>query len=272
MNRATLPPVTLDCARCGTEFTVNGAKAKAYDARSGRTVKYCSKACSDLGRRSVTHFTCVQCGESKDLNRRKRPDGTDGSFIYQQKFCSGDCKAAHRSANLAAANGQFFNCKQCGADCERTLRVDDRGRKRGWTSNSMFCSLSCRSTHVMSAARGQSVGHLDKNGYRIISVGGVQVAEHRYVMEQKIGRPLLPDETVHHIDGRRAFNDERNLELWSSRHGKGQRVSDKIAAALELFELYPETLRAAGYVRIEQHQPDITMHTAEEYLDFVMMN
>ena len=63
---------------------------------------------------------------------------------------------------------------------------------------------------------------------------GKQRAIHIVVMERKIGRKLLAGETVHHKDGNRANYDEQNLELWTSRHGKGQRVDDRIAAAKAL--------------------------------------
>lgn len=48
-----------------------------------------------------------------------------------------------------------------------------------------------------------------------------QIPEHRYVMSQKISRPLRRDETVHHIDGDRLNNNPDNLELHQGRHGKG---------------------------------------------------
>lgn len=42
------------------------------------------------------------------------------------------------------------------------------------------------------------------------------IREHRYVMEQHIGRYLLPEEVVHHIDGNRTNNDISNLELFAN--------------------------------------------------------
>lgn len=73
-----------------------------------------------------------------------------------------------------------------------------------------------------------------------------EVFEHRYVMEQHLGRKLLPNETVHHIDGVRHNNALSNLELFSSRHGPGQRVTDKVAWAIDILRQYPEFTREAG--------------------------
>lgn len=43
-----------------------------------------------------------------------------------------------------------------------------------------------------------------------------RVREHRLVMENKIGRYLLPSEVVHHIDGNKSNNSTKNLKLYSS--------------------------------------------------------
>lgn len=60
----------------------------------------------------------------------------------------------------------------------------------------------------------------------------------RLVMEEMLGRKLLPNETVHHRNGDKLDDRPENLELWASRHPKGQRVSDLVAFAEEILELY----------------------------------
>lgn len=62
--------------------------------------------------------------------------------------------------------------------------------------------------------------------------------QHRFVMEQELGRKLYPEENVHHRNGRRDDNDPSNLELWVKPQTAGQRVEDLVAWVIEHYPQY----------------------------------
>jgi hypothetical protein len=88
---------------------------------------------------------------------------------------------------------------------------------------------------LLKAARGQ--GGYDGRGYRVITVNGQRYLEHRWVMECQLGRPLWPDEEVHHKNRIRDDNDPANLELWCTPQPRGGRAEDLVAFYVER---YPE--------------------------------
>lgn len=87
-------------------------------------------------------------------------------------------------------------------------------------------------------------GSADGRGYRVITVGGKRYLEHRWVMEQQLGRPLEPDEEVHHRNRIRDDNNPVNLELWCTPQPRGGRVEDLVAFYVERYpELAEQALR-----------------------------
>lgn len=59
-------------------------------------------------------------------------------------------------------------------------------------------------------------------------------------MEEIVGRPLWPDENVHHRNGVRDDNRPENLELWVKPQPQGQRVADLVAW---IVDRYPHEVR-----------------------------
>lgn len=75
------------------------------------------------------------------------------------------------------------------------------------------------------------------------STGRVQ--EHHFVMSQVLGRPIRPDEMVHHKNGVRHDNRPENLELCVlKRQPPGQRIDDLVDWAVALLRDYRPDLLA----------------------------
>ncbi len=90
---------------------------------------------------------------------------------------------------------------------------------------------------------------VDKStGYMRRSILGSSTKEfqHRIVMEETLGRKLLPGENVHHKDGDRTNNEPSNLELWTVSQPAGQRVQDKIQWAEEFLAQYGYVITYEG--------------------------
>lgn len=94
-------------------------------------------------------------------------------------------------------------------------------------------------------------GGLDSNGYVVVTAVGHPNAQKngrirrcRLVMSGLLGRPLYPDETVHHRNGIRSDDDARNLELRVGGHGVGQRIEDRVVDAVRVLERYASEMLA----------------------------
>lgn len=241
-------PIQKICEKCGAPFSVRPRDSSQ---------RFCGRACKieheavygrENARVESTAFTCAQCGAPFTM----KPAGVRA---YRKKwgkdplYCSTKCGGLGR--RLADADWQV-NCIQCGGQMPIQRRPGGSVNRQ-----KRLCSTACRSafrrTRYQANNPDQEITkRTARNGYIRMVVPGKNgkpsrdVFEHRYVMENLIGRVLYPEETVHHVNGIKADNRPENLELFSSRHGPGQRVIDKVAFAIEMLRLYPEFARAAG--------------------------
>jgi hypothetical protein len=141
----------------------------------------------------------------------------------RQTYCSNECK---RGTSV---------CKCCSV----SFVVSKKAKGE-------YCSTACFYEH--GTPTGSRI--VANNGYVLVKVpkgtpgakkygtrGTNWMLEHRYVMQQKLGRPLEPRENVHHINGKRDDNSLENLELWKKSQPCGVRSSDYHCAGCACFAL-----------------------------------
>lgn len=106
-------------------------------------------------------------------------------------------------------------CALCGKGFNKPYHCS----KKSWKIVK-YCSKSCRAKGNGINNRGIHNGNykggcISANGYKVLHINGKRITEHRYVMEQYLGRKLSRFEIVHHIDGNKLNNSLKNLFLFS---------------------------------------------------------
>jgi len=88
---------------------------------------------------------------------------------------------------------------------------------RPYRAQSKYCSRPCMWSQNGKHQKPLFNDRVNSRGYVffIAYENGVkkEIKKHRHIMEQHIGRKLLDNEDVHHIDGNRFNNDISNLQL-----------------------------------------------------------
>lgn len=187
---------------------------------------------------------CEQCGAAV------APQG--------KRFCSTTCWYAYTKARRTVPcevckqpfERKYKTQKACSVECGNKLKRTDRDvvckacgetfeRPHGKTQE--YCSRSCAQRgriRTGQQAYPEGATTLHTSGYILEKQDGEWVMQHRLVMERFLGRKLLPNERVHHRNGKRDDNRKQNLEVWTIRgNGKkdpaGIRVRDALESVLE---------------------------------------
>ena len=168
-------------------------------------LRFCSHRCASDFKRKGEIVQCVQCG--KDFWRYPSKNN--------QVYCSRSCATTAR--NLTAANPSYH----------RDITGENNpifGKGLKGASNPMY------GKRRELCPRWKGGRKVRKDGYTLVLApddhpypadshkqsGLKYVLEHRYVMEQHLGRYLDPAEVVHHIDGNPRNNAIGNLRLYAS--------------------------------------------------------
>ena len=147
-----------------------------------------------------------------------------GRFTGGTKFCCERCKWTWHNRNRTLTPNADYKCKVCG---KRVRKWVAPSRVRSGQDTLEYCSRACAGVGRSGADHPQWRGgrRIDEDGYVLVycpdhpHARNGCVAEHRLVMERKIGRLLRPEEVVHHINRVLADNKPENLRLYAS-HSK----------------------------------------------------
>jgi hypothetical protein len=174
--------------------------------------------------------TCAHCKDRFQTN------------FSEANYCSRSCAASGRKRTNKQISRKCLTCEK--EFSVPPCRLKAKRRTKHGHNVASFCSRPCgyaydrrQSTHRSVHPSGYVFVNIPK-GHPLYTerkgrgVRNYVMREHRLVMEKHLGRYLLPNETVHHKNGKRSDNRIENLELWVKAQPSGQRVSD-LRAELE---------------------------------------
>lgn len=227
---------------CGEPYKVARRKAE--------TSRYCCDEHRDLAARRPDWGNCPVCGLPVPAHRKYC------STAHYREATKGKSRQTRSDKNSRKVEWFYGSCS--GPDCCNLL---ERRRARNSPDGPFYCSKGCYRRDAGRFGKRGGAPSVPVGTRRVTSEGYIDVrvekgkgrgrgrwkAEHVLLMEQLLGRAVLPGETVHHVNTVRDDNStdgplvnwrSGNLELWSHGQPKGARVVDLVEWAKTLLRRY----------------------------------
>lgn len=198
------------CEQCSAEVLSYPSKPKRFCSQScGAKWRALNVGMPTKPRRGET-VSCRTCGA--DIYR--------GPNEHKKAYCSNECR------NVGNRRGELRPCESCGTEFWSPPSMDGK----------RFCSRQCYEAQRIKAS-GAGREHngreaiSDHSGYIRIwqpdhpAASQGRILEHRWVVEQSLGRYLRSDEHVHHKNGKKWDNRLENLEVLG--HGEHSSLSGR---------------------------------------------
>jgi hypothetical protein len=216
---------------CGKHY--NRERLAQKDARLRKAGKLCTiKGCTRTARTSGlycgAHYARVRAGASMDAPIQPHRGRYDSGATCDISGCS----LRPKRAGLCNFHDQR---RRSGIPLDLPIMIQRRPERS--------LGEGRRANHygyVMLSVPPGTPGSYPVRSRRTGRITDTRIFEHRFVMQELLGRPLQAHETPHHLNGDKSDNRPENLELWSKHQPSGQRVVDKVVFAVEILLRYPD--------------------------------
>lgn len=195
---------SIKCKNCGKIF---------FDYIVNHRI-YCSHKCANIAsapiRRRRIIFKCEVCGSEISIIKSTL------KFRKKVRYCSYKC------LSIGMKQKNKWTEKEC-LECKNRFEILKSRTKR------KFCSLICSKRWRIKYPPNKRNGYWMENGYKVLYVqNGNGIKEHIQIMEESIGRKILSNEVVHHINEIKDDNRIENLQLMTrGEHSSYHRLKNK---------------------------------------------